>query len=202
MNYYVETILSIFHCKLYRTVSRKDGKDIQTRFDEIISIYKSICLLNKNYNEAFRFIVIPFIKFSLGALTMILVTGLIRLDQSIFIRAHTLLFLVICPIFIYVQLLVASNVMSSIFTNSDIVKENLINSLSELVKELESLEYQTVSFQSRQLCSRQKLYYTKVVMSLTPIRCKVGNLYFMEKKAKLTYVDWLFHGVVTLLLTS
>lgn len=48
----------------------------------------------------------------------------------------------------------------------------------------------------------RRLFLSKVINSLSPLRVCVGGKYYMEKEAKLTFINFLVNGVVNLLLSS
>lgn len=111
---------------------------------------------------------------------MVFLYIVVQLRTQLHIVTYTLTAL--CAPTEYVLVILGTKVLSSMYTHSVQFKQKLA---------------QTIGSQDK----IEKKVNTMVLMSIAPIKCGVGSLYFMEKRAKCTLVDWLFQGTTFLMIS-
>jgi len=158
------------------------GESTKSRINRCVRYYRGIYLINQEVNAAFGTLFIPFVKLVLLLGFIVSFFAIVRLREkldgisSVMIPAtFTATVLVVVPF---------SIVMSRMYQSSKNFKLVLAPKIRE--------------FTRREI--RDYLQYK--VQSCCLIRCKVGNMYYMEAQAKLTMLDRVVNGLVFLLVNS
>lgn len=153
----------------------------ENSFQRSIRVYKHTQLLNKLYNIVFGRIFVPAAK-------VIILIGLFILSYCIVkLRAYMstpmLLVFILDAFTASTLILPGALTMSLVYSTSREFYKNVS-------RNLESAK-----------CARTKLFYRKKLISMPELKCNVGNLYYMESKAKLTLADTMINGVCFMLLS-
>ena len=154
-------------------------QELHPSIERCISHYKGIYIMSNDANLAFGMIVVTFIKLSVISTFMISVFAKIRLAQSL--DGFSLTFLTGAMLTALFILIPISIIMSSLYS----ISLHFSSNLSEQIRLV------TQKKSKRILAGKLK--------SCSLIRVKVGNLYHMEARAKLTVLHCLAKGVVVLL---
>jgi len=139
-------------------------------------------LINQEVNVAFGSLYIPFMKFLVLLGLIVSFFAIVRLRAEL---DGITAFLIPATFAATVILVVPiSMVMSRMYELSKNFKLVLAPKIRELTK-------------------KKTLYYLQYKMeSCSLIRCKVGNMYYMEAQAKLTMLDHVVNGLVFLLVNT
>jgi len=151
----------------------------KSRVKNCIQYYRGIYLMNEDMNLAFGKLFIPLSKLLLLAAVIISVFALIRLRANLDALSFALLGVVLIGCSILVVPI--SIIISQTYQISKYFKPNI----STIINQIED--------------KRKKEVLRGQLKSCALIRCKVGNLYQMEAKAKLTMLDRTVNGIVCLL---
>jgi len=151
----------------------------KSRLKRCVQYYRGIYLINEDMNLAFGKIFIPFAKLMLLVAIIISVFAIIRLRADLDTVSFVLLGALLIGCFILVVPI--SIIISSTYQISTHFKLNVSTIINGVADKSAKAE----------LMSQLK--------SCALIRCKVGDLYHMEAKAKLTMLDRTFNGIVCLL---
>jgi len=145
----------------------------------LVHHYRGIYIFNEDFNTAFGSLFIPVCKSALGLAFIVSFVAVVRLWSDMNALSCTMVFAVsITTAFLLVPI---SAIMSSLFDTSSQLKHNAM----EIVNTILDPKY--------------RKYWKLVFESCPVVRCKVGGLYYMEAKAKLTLFQQLINAVVTLL---
>jgi len=144
------------------------------RIRRCILYYRGIFILNNDFNVVYGSLVIPYLKFILSVVIVVGMFALIRLHNAMgtfsLVLAGTM---VCCSVLFLVPIAI---VMSSMYKISTQFSRTL------------RLKVETLPNR------RERLVYRRDLRSSQLIRCKIGKLYHMESKAKLTWVQKLVNG--------
>lgn len=141
--------------------------------------YNRLMLLCKYLNGIYSKVFVPSIKYSVS--TVGIICFYVALRVKVFPgMEYGFLVVAIC---VFVVVTSFANIISLAWFRSTIflAKEKIVISN---VKETQT-----------------KMYFRKVHKSLIPLRVSVGGLYYMEKEAKVTFIQFLVNGNINLLVT-
>jgi hypothetical protein len=156
----------------------ENGLDLLRKF----SYYRRAYILSNGINCVFGKIILPFIKLSAIAGFVSSIFALLRMSHQMnFVSfAFTVNLAVVCVI----SLIPASMAMTNIYNMSLQFPRSLKEELLLLPEDV------------------TRTCFKKQADSCSPIRCKIGIFYHMERKVKLILIDMLINGVVKLLLSN
>ena len=150
-----------------------------TQVETNIIHYKGIYILNNICNIAFGSHFIPCSKLNIIIMMILCLFSCLRAYEYLDYISYT--FLVVMVITGILFIVPISIVMSSLYDISKDMTWNLKPHISRI------MDKEAKRFLDRQL------------KSCGVIRCRVGNLYYMEAKAKLTTLDNIVNGIVFLM---
>lgn len=138
-----------------------------------------LSLLCNNFNKAYSTTLIPSIKYPFGIAGMICFCSAIRV--KVFPGMQIIFF--VNAVFIFLSMIVLANVISIVWSTSD----DFAAQARDIIARIHQLE--------------RRILLKKLVVSLIPLRVCIGRLYYMEREAKLTFIQFLVNGSVNILLT-
>jgi len=145
----------------------------------VVHHYRGIYIFNEDFNTAFGSLFIPVCKSALGLAFIVSFVAVVRLWSDMNALSCTMVFAVsITTAFLLVPI---SSMMSSLFDTSAKLERNVMKIVNTT------------------LDATARKYWKLVFESCPVVRCKVGGMYYMEAKAKLTLFQHLINGVVTVL---
>jgi len=145
----------------------------------IISHYRGIYILNRDFNLCFGSICIPFSKLGLIFTFIFSLFAAVRLRKDL--DGLSLVMTSVVAVTTACLILPISAIMSSLYDVSSRFKQNMLSILREMLNRKE-----------RQDAEGQ-------LKSCPLIRCQIGSLYHMEAKAKLTLMQHVVNGFVFLI---
>jgi len=156
------------------------GQDDITQISRCILHYKALFIISTGCNLVFGQIALPFIKF----IVMFLFTTSFFAIVRLYDRMNLLSFILFSVITWTTLLLLIPTtfIMSSLYKTSKNFIRNFIPSIRRM-----------------NATNQQKEVLLRQLGSCSVIRCKVGGLYYMEAKAKLTVIHKLVNGLKYLL---
>jgi len=147
--------------------------------DTIVSHYRGIYILNCDFNLGFGTIFTPCLKLGLVFLFVFTFFAMVRLRKDLDIL--TVVFLTVATFTTASLVFPTSIIMSSLYDVSSQFQPNMLPFIGMIPEKKDMLIAQGQ------------------VRACQLIRCKVGNLYHMEAKAKLTLLNHVVNGIVFLL---
>ena len=163
-------------------VQKSADLSIATLTDSIV-VYQRIRLLNDLHNDAFGSLFVLATK--MGAVFALYIS----------VAAITFLRSAVAPILLGAFFLYMSTILLVIFPGALMMSQVYIISSSFNLK----VERCLISIHN---CAQEKHQLKRTLKSLPVMKSKVGNLYHMESKAKLTLLDNIARGIAFMLITS
>jgi len=157
--------------------STSSGASINLR--RVVYHYRGIYILNEDFNTAFGTLFIPTFKFVFCLCFIACFVAAVRFWSDV--DALSCMMVIVLLIAAALMLIPISSMMSSLFGTSTQFQHNLMKTVN------------TISD------SKARKYWKLELESCPVVRCKVGNMYYMEAKAKLTMLQQIVTGVITLL---
>ena len=140
--------------------------------------YRGIYILNEDFNMAFGTLFIPAIKLMFCLCFIACFVAVVRFWSDLGALTYTTLF--IGTVSDALLLVPISTMMSSLFDTSTQFQHNLMKTVNIISD------------------PKARKYWKLVLESCPVVRCKVGNMYYMESMAKLTMFQQIVNGVMTL----
>ena len=150
-----------------------------SQLKRLIFQYKGIHMLSNEFNVVFGTIFIPFMKLILFTFCIFGFFISVRLFQ--FLNPISVAFVVVMMLTSVILLVPVSCVMSNLYDVSSKFPGNLSPHFSKIIQK------------------KRRRILEAHLKSCPVIRCKVGGLYHMEAKAKLTMIHQIINGVVFLM---
>ena len=147
--------------------------------ERLIFQYKGIYMLNNEFNLAFGTIFIPFMKLLLFTFFIFGFFASVRLFESL--NGISAAFAILMMLTAVILIVPVSCVMSSLYDVSSEFPQNISPHISKIMHK------------------KRRRILEAHLKSCPVIRCKVGGLYHMEAKAKLTMLHQIINGVVLLM---
>lgn len=155
--------------------SRLSDLEIETAFTN----YRTLCLLCRYLNGVYSKAIIPTMKYSVS------IVGIICFYVGVRVKVlpgleYGFLLIALCA---FVMTISFANIISFAWYRSTTflaVTQLSVCSIKE---------------------TQERMYIRKVQKSLLPLRISVGGFYYMEKEAKLTFMQFLLNGNINLLVT-
>lgn len=146
-----------------------------------INKFKSLLLICNNFNGVYSLTIIPTLKYGMSLFGMINFYCAIRIRSPV--PGMNFAFTVL-SVWAFVTTILLANITSEVW----IISGKFRTVIKELIGAIQLKE--------------RRMYMSKEMKSLSPLRICIGGTYYMERQAKLTFMEFIVNGNINMLLTS